>query len=225
MKIFKLIIITVAFILVSNLDSYSQNCYRQDYGFDVEENDEYVYENGSYYGYAEAGDTVRIKTVLYGRRKYKVFINTLEELQVSSWKIVQHKKRTELVERTRNERYEFTYKTNDKGEVISEKGIVLDEFGRASDKEGEFIDKGADLRIVTNKQAIPGSGEKVFTRKVINEKVEVYSGGNGSQMVKKNKKAKSVIIEIVFATGEDKGGCYGVFVGNQRIRNKKAHKK
>lgn len=227
MKINKLILILFSFILVSNTNLYSQNCYREDYGFDeaAEDGDNYYeFEDGSYYGYAEGGDTILIKTVLYGKRKYKIFVKTLDNLQIASWKIIQNKKSTKLTKKTRNEKYETTYKTNEKGELIAEDGTVLDEYGRKKDKNGEIImsnGRAVDFRQIENRVAV--SADTIYSREVVNEKIEIYSGADGSEMVKKNKKAKSVVIELVFAPGED-GGCYGVFIGNQRSRSKKAGK-
>jgi len=227
MKINKFILILLSFILISGTNVYSQNCYKEDYGFDeaAEDGDNYYeFEDGSYYGYAEGGDTILIKTVLYGRRKYKVFVNTLDNLQIASWKIIENKKRTELVKKTRNEKYEYTYKTNDEGEYISEDGTILDDFGRKRDSNGEVVKnngRAVDFRIVENRTVV--SADTIFSREVINEEIDFYTGSDGSEMVKKNKKAKSVVIKLIFAPGED-GGCYGVFIGNQRSRSKKAGK-
>jgi len=227
MKINKYVLILLTFVFVTNTNLFSQECFSEDYGFDEAAEDGenyYEFEDGSYYGYAEGGDTIMIKTVLYGRRKYKVFINTLENLQISSWRIIQYKKRTKLVKKTRNEKYEYTYKTNDKGEYISDDGAVLDDFGRKTDKNGEIIKnngRAVDFRQVTNRAVV--SADTIFSREVINEEIELYSGSDGSEMVKKIKKAKSVVIQLIFAPGED-GGCYGVFLGNQRSRSKKAGK-
>jgi hypothetical protein len=227
MKINKLILILFSFIFITSTNLYSQNCYREDYGFDeaAEDGDNYYeFEDGSYYGYAEGGDTIMINTVLYGKRKYKIFVKTLNDLQIASWKIIQNKKSTTLIKKTRNEKYEYTYKLNDKGEYLSEDGKVLDEFGRKKDKNGEIIKengRAVDFRVVTNRVVV--SADTIFSREVINEEIEIYSGSEGSEMVKKNKKAKSVVIKLIFAEGET-GGCYGVFIGNQRSRSKKAGK-
>ena len=221
MKIFNLTILAVLFIVLSNTDAYSQNCYRQDYGFDNEENDEYVYEDKTYYGYADGGDTIRIKTVLYGRKKYKIYVSTLEGVQVANWRILENVKSTELQKKVVNQRYDYNFKTNDGGEFIDEEGAVLDELGRKTGGDGEFVRNGADLRIVTER--IPTYADTVVTRTVINKEEEIYSGQDGSEMVSKTKKIKSVVIEVVFAPGEE-GGCYGLFIGSQQTRNKTAHK-
>ncbi len=227
MKINKLILILLSFILVSNTNLYSQNCYGEDFGFDeaAEDGDNYYeFEDGSYYGYADGGDTILIKTVLYGKRKYKVFVNTLDNLQIASWKIVQNKKSTKLTKKTRNEKYEYTYKTNESGEYLSEDGKVLDDFGRKTNATGEIVNengRAVDFRVVTNRAVV--AADTIYSREVVNEEIEIYSGSDGSEMVKKNKKAKSVVIKLIFAPGED-GGCYGVFIGNQRSLKKKAGK-
>ena len=228
MKINKLILILFAFILIANTNLYSQKCYKGDYGFEEAAEDgedrEYDYKDGSYYGYAEGGDTIRIKTVLYGKRKYKLFVKTLEELQVASWRVVQNKKRTELTKKTTNEKYEYTYKTNKNGEYIDASGVVLDELGRKGEVDNYESDENGrvlDLRVQISKKII--SADEVFSREVINEEVELYNGNDGSEMVLKNKKAKSVVIEIVFSAG-DAAGCYGTFIGNQRVKSNKASK-
>ena len=231
MKLLRISLIAISLLLFSNI-SNAQKCWRNMYNFDSEENDEYDYEDASYYGYAEPGDTIEIKTVLLSRRKYKIYVQTAEgtNLQVSNWKVVARKKRTELTKKVRNVKYEYQYKINDAGKFIAEDGTELTDFGYKLDKYGEPVKdengRPIDYRVVVNKA--PVSADTVYAKKVITVNEDIYQGNADSKFYKKMLRGQSVIIQIVFAPAssdeEDDGGCYAVFIGNKKTYSKKATK-
>ncbi len=230
MKLFKITILVLTLILTAN-NSFAQKCWRNLYNFDSEENDEYDYEDASYYGYAEPGDTIQIKTVLLSKRKYKIYVATADDnLQVANWKVIRQKKKVVLNKKVKNVRYEFKYKTNDEGKFISEDGTVLTDYGYKLDNYGEAVkDKNGrpiDFRVVLAKN--PVSADTIYSKKVINTSEDLYTGNSDSKFYKKLKRPQSVIIQIVFApanSDEDSdGGCYAVFIGNKKIYSKKATK-
>jgi len=193
-KTYILAIITVIFSISSQAqsfrcDKYSKYCDAELLDFD--------YESQSAFAHLYPGDTIPVKTVLYGGKEYHITV--CSEYPDIEWKIVTPVRKTiRKIQEIRRDT-SVIYKTDEYGDEVTD------------EETGEPIVESKEITIDTI-----WSSKRVVTEK------QMFSSDDDTFWKERVKKTKRVFIYVILPEDADPdGACIAVMIGrNQLVRSR-----
>ena len=201
------------FIFLFQFSAQAQECSKKNY-CDVDLG-EYDFRSQSQFGVAYPGDTILVKTAVYGKDKFKynIAVCAHPHLENVEWKIVVPKRRVEQ----KFIRYEYdsikTQKIRD--EHINEKNLEEIDY---LIEQGEYYEYDVDGNEIYSKIEVEIS-DTIYKTIKYTEEVEVYNNTKGSNYKHEFNRPTRVYIYMIVPKVEgaeeyeDDGECYGIFIG------------
>ena len=189
-KIYILAIATILFSISSQAqyircDKYSKYCDAELLDFD--------YESQSAFSHLYPGDTIPVKTVLYGSKEYHITV--CSEYPDIEWKIVTPVRRTlKTITEIRRDTL-ITYKTDEYGDD------VIDE------ETGESIIESKEVTVDT-----------IWSNKRVVEEKLMFSSDDDTFWKERVKRTKRVFIYVILPEDADPdGACVAVMIGRNQL--------
>ena len=170
-------------------DKYNRYCDADLYDYD--------YSAQSAFAHLYPGDTIPVKTVLYGNKEYHITVcSDYENIQ---WKIVQPFRRTEKTIQTIRRDTTNTYKVDEYGDYI------------VDDNTGDYVIENSEITVDTIWKVT----------RVVDEKL-IFDNSNAVDWKARLKTTKRTFIYVTLPMDADpEGACVAVFIGrNQVIKSK-----
>ena len=170
-------------------DKYNRYCDADLYDYD--------YSAQSAFAHLYPGDTIPVKTVLYGNKEYHITVcSDYENIQ---WKIVQPFRRTEKTIQTIRRDTTNTYKVDEYGDYI------------VDDNTGDYVIENTEITVDTIWKVT----------RVVDEKL-IFDNSNAVDWKARLKTTKRTFIYVTLPMDADpEGACVAVFIGrNQVIKSK-----
>jgi hypothetical protein len=212
---------------LSSLFVYGQRCDRQDYSPNLMGN--YDFELQSLYAKLLPEDTSVIKTVIYGRKAYRIYASLANQDKPIHFKIVFPKRVNIKTIKAIQADTTYTYKTNDEGKYITKGGYFIDEDGIITNENGDEIEEEDVDPSELEKIAINMSIQKdtLFDIKRITKETVVYDSETADKPYWETRQKRTKRIFIYVYTPKAKAEqdlsetmCVGVMIGQQTIKRK-----
>ena len=218
--------IVLTFSLLSTL-VYGQRCDRQDYFPDLMGN--YDFDLQSVYAKLLPEDTSVIKTVIYGRKAYRIYASLANQDQPIHFKIVFPKRVNVKTIKAIQADTTYTYKTNDDGKYITKGGYFIDEDGYITNDEGDEVAEEdvdpAELEKIAINMTI--QKDTLFDVKRITKETVIYDSETADKPYweTRQKRTKRIFIYVYTPSAEadqdiSETMCVGVMIGQQTIKRK-----
>lgn len=223
-NIIKVIVIGF-FSFLFQFSAQAQDCSKKNYcDFDLGEFD---YRSQSQFGIAYPGDTILVKTAVYGKTKFKynIAVCAHPHLENVEWKIVVPKRRVkkEFVRyisdtiKTQKINPKYANETNeDEIDYLIETGDYYE-----YDAEGNEVYSKIEVEI----------SDTIYKTVKYTEEVTVYDNTKGTNFKHAFNKPTRIFIYMIVPEGDpeyaDDGDCYGIFIGRvpQHPKSKRTFKR
>lgn len=180
--------------LAQRCDKYNRYCDADLYDYD--------YSVQSAYAHLYPGDTIPVKTVLYGNKEYHITV--CSDYENIPWKIVQPFRKTiKILKEVRREKNEI-YKTDEYGDFLID------------DETGDYIIESSEITVDTI-----WNSERVTDEELLFENSKTV---DWKMLVKKSQRA--FIYVTLPMDADPEGACVAIFIGrNQKVKSKFVTKK
>jgi len=170
-------------------DKYNRYCDADLYDYD--------YSAQSAFAHLYPGDTIPVKTVLYGNKAYHITVcSDYENIQ---WKIVQPYRRTEKTIETIRRDTSSTYKVDEYGDYI------------VDDNTGDYVIESSEITVDTIWKVT----------RVVDEKL-IFDNSTAVDWKARLKKTKRTFIYVTLPMDADpEGACVAVFIGRNQVAKSK----
>ncbi len=166
-------------------DKYNRYCDADLYDYD--------YSAQSTFAHLYPGDTIPIKTVLYGNKEYHITV--CSEYENIQWKIVQPYRRTEKTIETIRRDTSNTYKVDEYGDNI------------VDDNTGDYIVENSEITVDTIWKV----------SRIVDEKL-IFDNSDAVDWKSRLKKTKRTFIYVTLPMDADpEGACVAVFIGRNQV--------
>lgn len=204
------------FMFLFQYSAHSQECNKKNY-CDVDLG-EYDYRSQSQFGVAYPGDTILVKTAVYGKDKYRYNIAVCANPKLGNveWRIVVPKRRVKK-EWVRD--IVDTIKTPKiKAENLSVTDLDEIENMKMANQYYEYDADGNEVYSKIEVELV----EKIYKTIKYTEEVTMYDNTKGANYEHKFDKPTRVYIYLVVPQGDDPdaGECYGIYFGRIPIHPK-----
>ena len=209
-SIIKTIILGI-FMFLFQYSVQAQECSKKNYC--DEDLGEYDFRSQSQFGVAYPGDTILVKTAVYGKDKFKynIAVCAHPHLENVEWKVVVPKRRIkkEFIKyitdtlKTQKIRAEHVNETDpDEIEYLIEQGEYYE-----YDADGNEVYSKIEVEII----------DTIYKTIKYTEEVELYNNTQGQNFKHEFKRPTRVYIYMIVPEGDpeyaDDGECYGIFIG------------
>ncbi len=216
-KLLPIIFTVIAFFVTSN-KTFAQEC--ANVPFCQEGMDDYDYRAQSVFGLAYPGDTVVIKTAVYGNKKYNFVLCASPELGGDiPWEIVKPVRKTKKVVAKIHvdTNYVYKYKRDAGGNIV---------YDEQYDEETDEYTKEPVYELDANGEQIVDRIEierdTLFKSVRYTDLVKIYKSNSEPNYKYVSRKTQRIWIRFVIPKDADEdGGCYGMFIGRQQMGSSK----
>jgi len=184
-----LAIIFTTSVQAQRCDKYNRYCDADLYDYD--------YSAQSAFAHLYPGDTIPVKTVLYGNKAYHITVcSDYENIQ---WKIVKPYRKTEKTIKTIRKDTSYVYKVDEYGDYI------------VDDETGDYVVESSEISIDTIWNTTRVTAEKL-----------IFDNSDAVDWKSRLKKTQRAFIYVTLPMDADpEGACVAVFIGrNQLIKSK-----
>ncbi len=191
-KIYTLTVLAVLFAI----SLQAQRCDRYKKYCDIELK-KFDYSTQSAFSHLYPGDTIPVKTVLYGNKEYHITVCS-EHPQVN-WKIVKPYRRTERSIKEIVRDTSLTYKTDEYDEYI------------VDPETGDYIVESSEITVDT-----------VWASERVSDEQLIFDNSKEQDWTKKIKKTHRAFIYVTLPMDADPDGvCVAVFIGRNTLKKSK----
>ncbi len=191
-NLFILGILSVVFatsVHAQRCDKYNRYCDADLYDYD--------YSAQSAFAHLYPGDTIPIKTVLYGNKEYHITV--CSESENISWKIVKPYRRTEKTIETVRRDTSHTYKVDEYGDYIID------------DETGDYIIEATEITVDTIWNV----------NRIADEKVMFDNSKDVDWKTRLKKSQRAFIYVSLPMDANPEGACVAVFIGRNQVTKSK----
>ena len=207
-------IIIGAFMTLFQFSTQAQDCSKKNY-CDVDLG-EYDFKSQSQFGVAYPGDTIVVKTAVYGKDKFKYNIAVCPHPHLANddevqWRIVVPKRRVEQVfvryeaDTIKTQKIKDEYISITNQEEIND--LIYQDLYYELDENSEPVYSKIEVEIT----------DTIYKTKKYTEEVTVYDNTKGSNFKHEFTRPTRIYIYMIVPAGDpeyaDDGECYGIFIG------------